>query len=152
MEPIHPSEARMKPNSCRPALAMARSKARAGSVAGAEGGVCKGAPLGSRKWRGLGEEVIARTPAPCPAEGEAPGFWSGSVAESGREKWQSSLRCLTARRCNLKQLRPSRHAAPPGGFMAESPRGALGPPRPALRWWGMSRGRPEDDVKIIRHP
>lgn len=44
MEPIHPSEARMKPNSCSPALAMARSKARAGSVAGAEGGVCKGRP------------------------------------------------------------------------------------------------------------
>lgn len=46
MEPIQPRKARMKPNSCRPALAMARSGARAGSgLAGVEGGEFAGAHL-----------------------------------------------------------------------------------------------------------
>lgn len=100
-----------------------------------------------------GDQVMARTPAPCAAAGEAPGFWSGSAAaECGSEKWQSSLRCRTARRGDLKQLRPSRHAAPPGGFTAQYPGGAPGPRRPPLPWWGMSCGRPGDDLERIKHP
>ena len=45
MEPIQPRKARMKPSSCSPALAMARSGSRTGSGAAvAQAGVCRCAP------------------------------------------------------------------------------------------------------------